>query len=511
MKPENIKNIQIIGIDLGTSFIIIAWVDETGTSRTVVINGSNMTRAATYIPSDLDEPITGEEALNMVLVEPNNVFTYVKRHVGTDKVLATIGGEKITAQFVQTLQLKFIYQEVQRYFGEDITEFFAVVTVPAGANEAFRQSVKQSAEDAGFSILAIINEPTSAAIDYGIKDNEGDRLIVVADFGGGTADFTIGAMQGGQLNVLGSFGDNNLGGRDVNDTMMNLAKKRFKSEYGIEFTLEKYPQEYWKLEEVIEQQKKLLSSKSKVRFLASAEGKTLDITLTREDLASMLAPIIERIDKLMKNALKEASVELTDVDHVLYVGGSTRLKAFRDWAEGLFGKDKIFESKVVPDLTVAHGAAIYAVQLASQEKGPVVSENNKAIPIPEVVHEDVTSNPLGIAVVDHETRNGLKNSTVLDRNTPIPANSMSQFSSISDTQTHFHVQVLQGEDHAPLKDCLIVGEARLKLPARPTTVDSLEVTMSYNRSGMVTVTVFDTVSKHSEDITVNFNTKAKAC
>lgn len=505
MKTTTITH-KIVGIDLGTCNSVASYYDETGTPRVVPINGENITRSVTYFSQGLDETIVGKSACNMRALEPDRVIEYAKRDVGSDKVYFTDGTTQITPCLVQAEQLKYIKEQIVQHFGDTDAGSKAVITVPVNANEAFRQPVITSAECAGIEVLALINEPTAAAIDNGFSDHKGDRLLVVVDFGGGTCDVSIGVMSAGQLTILSSLGDNHLGGRDINDLLLAEVLKRFKDEHGLEISPTSHPHDFYEIEEEVERQKIMLSSKSKVRFVSRVDGATVDFTMTRDELNQLAAPVIQKIEALAKESLAASDVEIDDIDHVLFVGGSTRLKCFREWAERFFGADKLFDSKVSPDLTVSQGAAVHAVKTANEKHNEqVVTPEYQAIPLPELNHKDVTANSLGVAVTNMSGQQEQLCSVILPRNSQIPAKETKTYASCSDNQTQFQVSVLQGEEGNCVNDCLVVGEAFLTLPARSTQTDSIEVTMGYDSSGMVTVTVFDKLSMHTEDITVDFS------
>lgn len=500
----NIINHEAIGIDLGTRNIVASVYDETGTPRCIPIDGENLTLAVMYANPGLDEMIIGKSAFNMRALEPDRVIEYAKRDVGTDMAYFTDGETQITPCYVQAQQLKYIREQVAEYFGDKNAGRKAVITVPASADEPFRQSVMTSAKIAGIEVIEIINEPTAAAIDNGFQNNKGDRMLAVLDFGGGTFDISVGVMSAGSLTILASHGDKNLGGRDVNDLLVNEVLQRFKIEHGLSISKASHPHDFYEIEDEVERQKIMLSSKSKARIVCRIDGHTVDFSISRDDLERLATPIIDRISNIVAEALKESDVAIEDIDNVLFVGGSTRLKCFRNWAKSTFGADKLFDSKVSPDLTVSQGAAIRAIKLASESGDNVVSKELHAIPLPELNHQDVTANSLGVAAI----KNGETESicaVILPKNSQIPAKQSKIFGSCSEDQTHFKVHVLQGEDNAPSSDCLIVGETMMILPPRSPLSDSLEVTMGYDRNGMVTVTVHDQISNRREDITVDFS------
>jgi len=506
---NSISNKQFVGIDLGTSNTVVAFFDETGKPKIIPnIDGEMLTPSIVYVGPGCSEILVGTAAKNMEMIEPDRVFMEFKRDVGTDKVYKSESGKEITPEFLQAQVLKYIQNSVRKYFGDSITgSLKAVITCPAQFNDKQRQSIKESSKQVGFDVLAIINEPTSAGLAYGVNEKQGDRLVLVSDFGGGTYDSSILAYAGGNVTVLSSNGDKRLGGKDVDNILLDLVQKAFQSEHNLKISPKSHPVDWFNIREEVIRQKHMLSSRTEVKIVARVESKQVIIPVTRKDLEMALKPLIKKIEKITLETIKRAKVDKKDIKHVLTVGGSSRLVSFQDSIKRMFGENSILGGSVSPDLAVAEGSTIDAAKLISAEGKTIVDEALRSIPAPSIFHTDCMPHSLGVAVQDNGS-NALYCSGILERNSPIPCQATKMYASVIDSQTEFYVQVLQGESDQKFEDCLVVGDRSLVLPARPSDKESLEVVMSYDNSGMVNVSVKDLVTGKIEDITIDFYTRS---
>jgi molecular chaperone DnaK (HSP70) len=381
-----------------------------------------------------------------------------------------------------------------------------VISVPAYFNEKQRQSVINSASLAGIEVAALINEPTAAGLSNGLNEKQGDRLVVIADFGQGTFDCSLVGFGSGQANVLASHGDNQLGGKDVDEKLLDLVRDKFLTEHSLALTAESHPADLYQIWQQVVHQKERLSSCSSVKICARVDGKQIMLEVTREMLAAEIKPLIDRAEKVIDEALTNAKVNPKEVTQVLPIGGSSRLAAFQEMLKRKFGADRIHGGKVSPDMAVAEGAAIHAAKLVFSSGAIIVDKSLKAIPAPAIKATDVMPHSLGVSVQDPVSR-AESCSTILEKNQPLPCSANKQFGSVTDDQRVFVVSVLQGEDSQPVKDCLIVGQQQLELPPRPAGRPTLEVNMGYDNSGMVNVVFKDLVSGKQETITVDFFNK----
>jgi molecular chaperone HscC len=501
---RTIKNSHVVGVDLGTTNTVLAFFDDTGKSRVIPnVDGEMLTPSIVHVGPGGKEILVGTAAKHMMLLEPKRTFKEVKRDVATDKIYLKEDGLEITPESCQAEILRFMRQSAIKYFGDERAASRMVVTVPADFGEKARQSVVRSINQAGAECIQLINEPTAAGLAYGLSDKQGDRLVLVTDFGGGTFDASLIAYAGGQATVLASQGDKALGGKNVDDILLRLVCDAFKKEHSLEVTPNSHPAEYLRLWEEVIRQKHMLASRTEVKIVARVESKQVIVPITRPLLAELNKSLMERIDKIVQSTIQNAKAEISEISHVLFIGGSTRLVPFQALMTGIFGKERLFGGSVSPDWAVAEGAVIHAVKVEAAQGKTVVNEALQSIPAPAIDHVDVTAHSLGVAVQDRVS-SARYCSVLLERNTPIPCQISKQYASLADDQTRFKVTVLQGESDQRLEDCLIVGERELHFPARKHTEPSFEVTMAYNPSGMVQVAVKDLVSQKIEDITVRF-------
>jgi molecular chaperone DnaK len=500
---QQIRNSEVVGIDLGTTFTVVAFWDETGQPKIIPnLDGELKTASVVYCGKNGGEILVGTPALSMLFVEPERTVKEMKRDVGTDKVYFGDGSLRVTPECCQAEVLKFIRKAAIQYFGDKRAASQAVITVPAYFTEKERQSVQKSADLAGIGVLQLINEPTAAGLAFGLTEKQGDFLVILPDFGGGTFDVSLIKYSGGKAEVLATSGDKHLGGKDVDNILLEMVREKFKQDYGIDVTPEACPADYYSIWEEVIRQKHLLSSKREVRLIARAEGKQVVMDITRDQLNQSITPLIDRIKKITLDMLADAQVSIGDVKHVVSVGGSSRLSLFRETFKDMFGEDALIGGRISPDLAVAAGAVTMAIKIVSKGKN-VVNEHRQVIPTPAIQSSDVMSHSLGIAVQDRVS-GATFCSVILKKNTPIPCRASRFYASLDESQTKFQISVVQGEDGRPISDCLIVAEEILDLPARDPNKESVEVEMGYDESGMVKVVVKDLISNQQRDITVDF-------
>jgi molecular chaperone DnaK len=504
---NTIKNSQVVGIDLGTTNTVIAFYDDTGKPKIIPNkDGEMLTPSIVYVGPGLKEILVGTAARNMMMIEPKRTLKEVKRDVGTDKIYFEENGQAITPEFCQAQILRYERESAIQFFGEDRAASKMVVTVPAYFTEKERQSVKRSGELAGGEILQLINEPTAAGLAHGIAEKQGDRLVSVLDFGGGTFDASLLKYSGGHADVLASHGDKRLGGADVDNLLLQLVCDEFRKQHGLEVSADSQPADYFRVWEEVNRQKHMLGSRTEVKICAAVGDKQVVVPFTRQDLAALIRPLTDRAEKAIRELIQNAKVNPDEIQHVLLIGGSSRLVPYQECVQRIFGKDKIAGGQVSPDLAVAEGAVIHAVKVVSSGGNSLVGESLQAIPAPAITHTDVMSHSLGVAVQDRVSA-ATYCSVILERNTPIPCRASRQYASVDDRQSRFKITVLQGEDGQSTKDCLIVGEKELQLTPRKYTEPSIEVSLNYDASGMVAVLVRDLVTGKTEDITVRFYDK----
>jgi molecular chaperone DnaK len=492
---------KIIGIDLGTTNSVVSVME--GDTPTVIVNdeGARTTPSVIGFTKDGDR-LVGVTARRQAITNPLNTVYSVKRFMGLrfddaqsevsrvpyDVVRGDSGdcrvkvqGKKFSAPEVSAMVLQKLKAQAEKYLGQPVTE--AVITVPAYFNDAQRQATKDAGQIAGLEVKRIINEPTAAALAYGIDKHE-DEIVVVYDFGGGTFDVSILEVGDNVVEVKSTAGDTHLGGDDVDQALIEWLGKEFKSEHGIDVVGDKMVLQ--RLKDAAEKAKIELSSSPTTNinlpFLSADQSgpKHLIRDLTRAQFERMIDPIIERTLEPCRQALRDAGLSAGDMDEVILVGGSTRIPLVQTKVKALFGKEP--NRSVNPDEVVAVGAAI---------QGGVLSGD-----VTDMLLLDVTPLSLGI-----ETLGGVM-TTLISRNTTIPTSKSEIFSTAADNQTAVDVQVYQGERQIA-KDNRLLGNFRLDgIPAAPRGVPQVEVTFDIDANGILNVKAKDKATGKIQEITI---------
>ena len=504
---NSIKNTTVVGIDLGTGFSELAILDDTG-KPTVIPNldGEFKTPSVVYVAPQEKEILVGTAALNIGVIYPERVIKQCKRDLGTDKVYFRENGVAWTPQRALAEILKYLRQSAIKYSGDDRAGSQAVITVPAFFNEKQRQIVMESAGMAGIQVLALIHEPTAAGLANGLSEKQGDRLVLIADFGQGTFDSSIVAFGSGEANVIATHGDNELGGKDVDEKLLKLVQDRFASEHSLSISAESHPADWYQTWQQVVHQKERLSSCNAVKICVRVDGKQILLEVTREVLAREIKPLIDRAEQAIDQTLMNAKVDQKAITHVLRIGGSSRLVAFEDMLKRKFGEDRIYGGKVSPDLAVAEGAAIHAAKLVFSSGATLVDKSLKAIPAPAIKHTDVMPHSLGVSVQDPVSM-AQSCSVILEKNQPLPCKATKVYGSVTNDQKMFVVSILQGEEGQILKDTLVLVQKELQFEPRSPGQPSLEVSMGYDISGLVELEVKDLVSGKREHLNVDFANK----
>ncbi len=470
---------KVVGIDLGTTNSAIAAL--IGSEPEIIANaeGSRLTSSVVAFTKD-GQRLVGQVAKRQAITNPERTVLSIKREMGTGHTVE-IDGKKFTPQEIAAMILQKLKNDAENYLGESVTR--AVVTVPAYFSDSQRQATKDAGTIAGLEVLRIINEPTAAALAYGL-DKKGEQKILVFDLGGGTFDVSLLELGDNVVEVLATSGNNRLGGDDFDERVMNYVAAEFKKDQGVDLLQDRMALQ--RLKEAAEKAKVELSSVTStdinLPFITATQAgpKHLEMTLTRAKFEELTADLVEKTMGPTRQALSDAGLEANQIDDIILVGGSTRIPAVQEAIRKLLGKEP--HKGVNPDEVVALGAAYQAAVLAGEAK--------------DILLLDVTPLSLGIETL------GNVFTRIIDRNTTIPANKKQVFSTAADNQTSVEIHVLQGErsrsfDNKTLGRFMLDG-----IPPAPRGMPQIEVSFDIDANGIVNVSAKDMATGKEQHITI---------
>jgi molecular chaperone DnaK len=488
----------IVGIDLGTTFSAIAYINSYGKPEIIPnLEGERTTPSVIFFEEEDGTPIVDQVAFNQAITNPERTVRFVKRDMGNPSFRFNVDGEDYLPETLSAIILKKLKNDAEERLGKEIKK--AVISVPAYFKDSQREATKQAAQIAGLEVIRIINEPTAAALAYGL-DKEENQTILIYDFGGGTFDVTILRVKDREFTVLATDGDPKLGGSDIDSLLVNYLAEDFKEVHNMD--LREQPHTHHELWQKAEITKKDVGLRPSVKVILSHGGNTASVNVDRDNFEDLIEDLINKTETYMEKVIKDANMDWSDIDKIILVGGSSRIPAVQKMIKRVTGKEPVKDTN--PDECVALGAAIQAVvttketpkksngKKTSQEIPDLKSDKGESV---DLVINEVASHSLGVRVKSSQTGKYI-NSIIIPRLTPIPCEKTKDYTTLEDNQTRVEFDVLQGEDEDPHSpDVDRIGKAGLRnLPPCKAGELKIDVTLKYTADGIIEVVIREQIS-----------------
>ena len=477
----------IVGIDLGTTFSAIAYIDKHGRPEIIPNREGERTTPSVIFFEEDGTPIVGQIARNQAIISPRRTVRWIKRDMGNPSFRLNIDGKDYLPEDLSAMILKKLKSDAEAYLGVPIEK--TVISVPAYFKDAQREATRQAAEIAGLNVVRIINEPTAAALAYGRERIEEQHTFLVYDFGGGTFDATLMRVEGKKFTVLGTDGDAKLGGKDIDARIADYLAEEFQREHGFDLRTEPFShQDLW---DKAEGAKKDLSFRNSVAVTLAVGEKVLRVDIDRDKLLELTSDFIEETKKCMERLIAGTGLNWSNIDTILLAGGSSRIPAVREMIRLCTGKDGAKDLN--PDECVAIGAAIQS--LVCEEESDEPRPGGEKTPSTDIVVQDVASHSLGVKALSADHRAYI-NSILIPKFSPIPCEKTRIYGTSEDNQKKVEIEILQGEDSDPKSpDVDLVGRLSLNdLPPHRAGELKIEVSLRYDADGVIEVNAKELMS-----------------
>jgi len=473
-------NDTVIGIDLGTTFSAVAYINNYGKAEVIPNREGDRTTPSVVFFEENGTPVVGETARNQAIINPLSTVRAIKREMGNPSYRLNINGKEYFPEDLSAMILKKLKADAESFIGHEVEK--AVISVPAYFKDAQREATKQAGEIAGLDVVRIVNEPTAAALAYGAEKVTGAQTIVVYDFGGGTFDVTLMRFEGNTFTVLATDGDAKLGGKDIDGRLVDYFAEEFQREHGVDLRTEPHShQDLWDKAEIA---KKDLSFRNNVAITLAMGEKTFRADLERDKFQELITDLVDQTQSCMNRAVNDAGITWEDVDSVLLAGGSSRMPAVRSMVANVTGKEAL--NDLNPDECVAIGAAIQG-QVFVAESLPVGTTKGSPLST-DLVVKDVAAHSLGVKALNQKKNNKI-NSIIIPKQSKVPCEKKRTYTTNKDNQQSVEIEVLQGEsEDANSPDVELVGRVTLNsLPPHRAGELVIDVILKYDVDGIIEV------------------------